>query len=135
MALAALVNYSERLRGAVAMAPITDFIGFLSATAPESRDASREEYGDERDADGRLFLRRISPLINADRITRPVLIAHGKNDRRVPIAQSDQLVLRLRARNQTVWYLKATDESGSFARWQNRAAYYRAFAEFLSSVR
>ena len=33
----------------------------------------------------RMFLRRISPLINADRITRPVLIAHGKNDRRVPI--------------------------------------------------
>jgi dipeptidyl aminopeptidase/acylaminoacyl peptidase len=64
-----------------------------------------------------------------------VLIAHGKNDRGVPIAQSDQLVIRLRARNQTVWYLKATDEGGSFARWQNREAYYRAFAEFLSSVR
>jgi dipeptidyl aminopeptidase/acylaminoacyl peptidase len=135
MALAALVNYGERLRGAVAMAPITDFIGFVSGTAPESRGAAREEYGDERDADGRMFLRRISPLSNADRITRPVLIAHGKNDRGVPIAQSDQLVNRLRARNQTVWYLKAMDEGGSFARWQDREAYYRAFAEFLNSVR
>jgi dipeptidyl aminopeptidase/acylaminoacyl peptidase len=135
MALAALVNYGERLRGAVAMAPITDFIAFVSGTAPELRGAAREEYGDERDADGRLFLRRISPLVNAERITRPVLIAHGKNDRVVPIAQSDQLVNRLRARNQTVGYLKATDEGGSFARWQNREAYYRAFAEFLSSVR
>jgi dipeptidyl aminopeptidase/acylaminoacyl peptidase len=135
MALAALVNYGERLRGAVAMAPITDFIAFVGSTAPEARGAAREEYGDERDTDARLFLRRISPLINAERITRPVLIAHGKNDRGVPIAQSDQLVIRLRARNQTVWYLKATDEGGSFARWQNREAYYRAFAEFLSSVR
>jgi dipeptidyl aminopeptidase/acylaminoacyl peptidase len=135
MALAALVNYGERLRGAVAMAPITDFIGYVGSTAPESRGAAREEYGDERDADGRMFMRRISPFINAERITRPVLIAHGKNDRGVPIAQSDQLVIRLRARNQTVWYLKAMDEGGSFARWQNREAYYRAFAEFLSSVR
>jgi dipeptidyl aminopeptidase/acylaminoacyl peptidase len=135
MALAALVNYGERLRGAVAMAPITDFIGFVSGTAPESQAAAREEYGDERDADGRMFLRRISPLINADRITRPVLIAHGKNDRSVPLSQSDQLVNRLRARSQTVWYLKAMDEGGSFARWQNREAYYRAFAEFLNSVR
>ena len=135
LALAALVNYGERLRGAVAMAPITDFIAFVGSTAPETRGAAREEYGDERDADARLFLRRISPLINAERITRPVLIAHGKNDRGVPIAQSDQLVIRLRAHNQTVWYLKATDEGGSFARWQNREAYYRAFAEFLSSVR
>ncbi len=135
MALAALVNYGERLRGAVAMAPITDFIAFVGSTAPETRGAAREEYGDERDADDRLFLRRISPLINAERITRPVLIAHGQNDRSVPLAQSDQLVLRLRVRNQTVWYLKATDEGGNFVRWQNREAYYRAFAEFLSSVR
>jgi dipeptidyl aminopeptidase/acylaminoacyl peptidase len=134
MALAALVNYGERLRGAVAMAPITDFIGFVSGTAPESRGAAREEYGDESDTDGRMFLRRISPLSNAERITRPVLIAHGKQDRRVPVAQSDQLVNRLRARNQTVWYLQATDDGSSFARWQNREAYYRAFAEFLSSV-
>jgi dipeptidyl aminopeptidase/acylaminoacyl peptidase len=135
MALAALVNYGERLRGAVAMAPITDFIGFVSSTAAESRGAAREEFGDERDTDARMFLRSISPLSNADRITRPVLIAHGKNDRRVPIAQSDQLVNRLRARNQTVWYLKALDEGDSFARWQNREAYYRAFAQFLTSVR
>ena len=135
LALAALVNYGERLRGAVAMAPITDFIAFVGSTAPEMRGAAREEYGDERDADDRLFLRRISPLINAERITRPVLIAHGKNDRGVPIAQSDQLVIRLRARNQTVWYLKATDEGASFARWQNREAYYRVFAEFLQSMK
>jgi dipeptidyl aminopeptidase/acylaminoacyl peptidase len=135
MALAALVNYGERLRGAVAMAPITDFIGFVSGTAPESRAAARDEFGDERDTDARMFLRRISPLSSADRITRPVLLVHGKNDRRVPVAQSEQLVNRLRARNQTVWYLKALDEGGSFARWQNREAYYRAFAQFLTSVR
>ena len=135
MALSALVNYGERLRGAVAMAPITDFIGFVSGTAPESRGAARDEFGDERDTDARMFLRRISPLSNADRITRPVLLVHGRNDRRVPIAQSEQLVNRLRARNQTVWYLKAQDEGGSFARWQNREAYYRAFAQFLTSVR
>jgi dipeptidyl aminopeptidase/acylaminoacyl peptidase len=135
MALAALVNYGERLRGAVALAPITDFIGFVSGTAPELRAAARDEFGDERDTDARMFLRRISPLSNADRITRPVLLVHGKNDRRVPIAQSEQLVNRLRAHNQTVWYLKALDEGGSFARWQNREAYYRAFAEFLGSVR
>jgi dipeptidyl aminopeptidase/acylaminoacyl peptidase len=135
MALAALVTYGERLRGAVAMAPITDFIGFVSGTAPESRAAARDEFGDERDTDARMFLRRISPLSSADRITRPVLLVHGKNDRRVPVAQSEQLVNRLRARNQTVWYLKALDEGGSFARWQNREAYYRAFAQFLTSVR
>ena len=135
MALEALVNYGERLRGAVALAPITDAIAYVSGTAPESRSAAREEFGDEREVDGRLFLRRISPLSNADRITRPVLLVQGKNDRRVPISQTEQLTYRLRARNQTVWYLKALDEGEDFARWQNREAYYRVFAEFLSSMR
>ena len=135
LALEALVNYGERLRGAVAVAPMTDLIDFVTGTAPESRSAMREEFGDERDTDARMFLRRVSPLSNADRITRPVLLVHGKNDRRVPIAQTDQLANRLRARNQTVWYLKALDEGDSFARWQNREAYYRAYAAFLSSMR
>ena len=135
MALEALVNYGERLRGAVALAPITDAIAFVSGTAPESRSAAREELGDERDADGRIFMRRISPLNNADRITRPVLLVQGKNDRRVPVSQTEQLVYRLRAHNQTVWYLKALDEGDGFARWQNREAYYRAFAEFLIWMR
>lgn len=135
MALEALVNYGERLRGAVAFAPMTDLIAFVSGTAAESRSAVRDEFGDERDADARMFLRRISPLSNADRITRPVLLVQGKNDRRIPISQTEQLANRLRARNQTVWYLKALDEGDDFARWQNRAAYYRAFAEFLSATR
>jgi dipeptidyl aminopeptidase/acylaminoacyl peptidase len=135
LALAALVNYGERLRGGVAAAGITDFIGFVSATAQYRRLAEREEFGDERDTDARAFLRRISPLTNADRITRPVLLVHGKNDPRVPIAQSEELLYRLRSRGGVVWYLKAASEGHDLANWRNREAYYRAFAQFLTSVR
>jgi dipeptidyl aminopeptidase/acylaminoacyl peptidase len=135
LALAALVNYGERLRGAVDLAGITDFVGFMSTTAPYLRLEARAEFGDERDPDVRAYLRRISPLTNADRITRPVLLAHGKNDPRVPIEQSEELVNRLRSRGAAVWYLKASDEGAGFAEWPNRAAYYRVFAQFLTSLR
>jgi dipeptidyl aminopeptidase/acylaminoacyl peptidase len=135
LALAALVNYGERLRGAVDIAGVTDFVGFVSTTAPYFRLQEREEFGDERETDARAFLRRISPLTNADRITRPLLLAHGKNDPRVPIEQSEELVNRLRSRGGAVWYLKASDEGHGFAKWQNRAAFYSTFAQFLTSIR
>ena len=46
MALAALVNYGERLRGAVAMAPITDFIAFVRQHG--ARDTRRGTRGVRR---------------------------------------------------------------------------------------
>ena len=71
LALAAVFNYGDRLRGAVDFGGITDFITFLGTTSPYRQDQRRAEYGDERDVDTRAYLRRISPLTNADRITRP----------------------------------------------------------------
>jgi dipeptidyl aminopeptidase/acylaminoacyl peptidase len=134
LALEALVNYGERLRGAVDFGGISDFIAYLNDTAPYLKGQARAEFGDERDPDTRMYFRRISPLFNADRINRPVLIVHGKNDPSIPIGQADEIVNRLRSRGGTVWYLKATDEGSSFADRRNRDAYYRAFAQFLSSL-
>jgi dipeptidyl aminopeptidase/acylaminoacyl peptidase len=135
LALAALVNYGDRLRGAVDFGGITDFVSFLSNAAPYRQNQRRAEYGDERDPDMRAYLRRISPLSNADRISTPLLVVHGKNDARVPISESDQIVNRLRARSGVVWYLQATDEGQSFEKKQNRDAYYAAFAQFLITQR
>jgi dipeptidyl aminopeptidase/acylaminoacyl peptidase len=134
LVLAALVNYGDRLRGGVDFAGISDFISFLSDTAPRNPQL-RAEYGDERDLDTRAYLRRISPLTNADRIAVPLLVVHGKNDPRVPVGEAEQLVNRLRSRGGVVWYLQATDEGHGFRKQQNRDAYYRTFAQFLSTLR
>jgi dipeptidyl aminopeptidase/acylaminoacyl peptidase len=134
LALEALVNYGERLKGAVDFGGITDFIAYLNDTVPYLKNQAREEFGDERDPDTRSYFRRISPLFNVDRINRPVLIVHGKNDLSIPIGQADEITNRLRSRGGTVWYLKATDEGSRFADRRNRDAYYRAFAQFLSSL-
>jgi dipeptidyl aminopeptidase/acylaminoacyl peptidase len=135
LALAAMVNYSERLRGGVDVSGIADFVSFLTLTAPYRQDLRRAEYGDERDPDTRSFLRRISPLTNADRITRPLLVVHGKNDPRVPMSEADQIVNRLRAKGGEVWYLLAADEGHGYRKKSNRDAYYRTFAQFLSAMR
>jgi len=129
------VNYGDRLRGAVDFAGITDYVGWMSTTAPHLQSERRADFGDERDVDTRAYLRRISPLTGADRIARPLLEVHGKNDPRVPMSQSDELANRLRSRGTIVWLLKATDEGRRFARQENVDVYYRTFAEFLESVR
>jgi dipeptidyl aminopeptidase/acylaminoacyl peptidase len=135
LALAALANYSDRLIGGVDMAGIADFISFLTNTAPYRQNLRRAEYGDERDPDMRAYLRRISPLTNADRISRPLLVVHGKNDPRVPLSEAEQIVNRLRSRGGEVWYLQAKDEGYGFRKKQNRDAYYTTFAQFLKSLK
>jgi dipeptidyl aminopeptidase/acylaminoacyl peptidase len=134
LALAALANYGDRLIGGVDLAGIADFISFLTNTAPYRRSLRRAEYGDERDPEMRAYLRRISPLTNADRISKPLLVVHGKNDPRVPLSEAEQIVARLRSRGGNVWYLQAKDEGHGFLKKQNRDAYYRTFAQFILSL-
>jgi len=135
LTLATLVNYSDRLRGGVDVAGIGDFVSFLTNTAPYRQAQRRAEYGDERDPAMRSFLRRISPLTNADRITRPLLVVHGKNDPRVPLSEAEQIVNKLRAKDREVWYLLAADEGHGYRKKQNRDAYYATFAQFLLMLR
>jgi dipeptidyl aminopeptidase/acylaminoacyl peptidase len=134
LTLATMVDFSERLRGGVELAGIADFAAFLSNTAPYRQNQRRAEYGDERDPDMRAFLRRISPLTNVERISRPLLVVHGRNDPRVPVNEAEQIVNRLRSKGGDVWYLEASDEGHGFRKKQNRDAYYRTFAQFLSSL-
>jgi dipeptidyl aminopeptidase/acylaminoacyl peptidase len=135
LSLAALVNYSDRLRGGIDVSGIADFVSFLTNTAPYRQNQRRAEYGDERDLEMRGFLRRISPLTNADRITRPLLVVHGRNDPRVPLSEAEQLVNKLRAKGGEVWYLLAADEGHGYRKKQNRDAYYETFAQFLMMLR
>jgi dipeptidyl aminopeptidase/acylaminoacyl peptidase len=134
LALATLVNFSDRLRGGVDISGIPDFVGFLSNTAPYRQSQRRVEFGDERDPDMRAYLRRISPLTNAERISRPLLIVHGKNDPQVPSSEAEQMVYRVRSRGGEVWYLQAGDEGHGFRKKQNRDVCYRTIAQFLMRV-
>jgi dipeptidyl aminopeptidase/acylaminoacyl peptidase len=134
LALTALANYGDRLSGGVDFGGMSDLISFLSNTAPPGQSQLRAEFGDERDPETRAFLRRISPLTNADRILRPLLVVQGKNDPTVPLSESDQMVNRLRSHGGEVWFLEATDEGGEFGKQVNRLAYYEAFAMFLKSL-
>ena len=134
MTLAALVSYGERLRGGIDVAGISDFVSFLRNTSAYRRDLRRAEYGDERDLHTRVFLERISPLNNAARIKKPLLVVAGLNDPRVPASESEQLVWRVRSAGGEVWYLTAKDEGHDFRKKANRDAYLETAASFLQKL-
>lgn len=75
--------------------------------------------------------RRISPLFHADRMRAPLIIAQGKNDPRVNIRESDQMVQALRRKKRQVTYVVYTDEGHGFARPENRLDFYGRVDEFL----
>jgi dienelactone hydrolase len=119
MVLASLVHYSDRLAAGVERVGISNFVSFLTNTQDYRRDLRRVEYGDERDPQMRAFLQGISPLNHAERITRPVMISQGKNDPRVPVSESEQIVAALSAADIPVWYVLALDEGHGFRKKVN----------------
>jgi dipeptidyl aminopeptidase/acylaminoacyl peptidase len=131
MVLAAAVHYSDRLKAAVDVVGISNFVTFLENTQDYRRDLRRLEYGDERDPEMRAFLQSISPLTHVDRINVPMLVVQGQNDPRVPVTESEQIVAALRRRGQPVWYMNALNEGHGYDRKENRDAYQQAALLFL----
>lgn len=120
MVLASMIRYPERLACGVDIVGISSFVTFLENTQDYRRDLRRAEYGDERDPGMREFLETISPLANASRITKPMLIMQGQNDPRVPVGESEQIVRAIRENGGDVWYVLAKDEGHGFVKKTNR---------------
>ena len=131
MVLASAVHYSDRLKAAVDVVGISNFVTFLKNTKDYRRDLRRVEYGDERDPAMYAHLQTISPLNNIEKITIPLLVVQGENDPRVPVTESKQLVQALRDKEQTVWYLNALNEGHGFRKKENRDVYQQVTIMFL----
>jgi dipeptidyl aminopeptidase/acylaminoacyl peptidase len=131
MSLAVSTHYSDRIRAAIDVVGISNFISFLERTESYRRDLRRVEYGDERDPKMRAFLEKISPLNNADKIKNPLFVVHGKNDPRVPLFEAEQIVATVRKNNVPVWYLMAKDEGHGFAKKKNADFQFYATIAFI----
>lgn len=120
MVLASLVHHGDRIKAGVDVVGIASFTTFLKNTSAYRRDLRRAEYGDERDPQMQAVFERINPLNNADRIRSALLVAHGRNDPRVPFSEAEQIAARVRANGREVWTVYADNEGHGFARKLNR---------------
>lgn len=78
------------------------------------------------------FLKSISPLFKANRITRPLLIGQGANDPRVKQPESDQIVKAMRDNGKPVEYIVFEDEGHGFQRPENSLRFFAATEQFLA---
>ncbi|MBF2064543.1 MAG: S9 family peptidase [Calothrix sp. C42_A2020_038] len=131
MSLAVATNYADKIRAAINIVGISNFVTFLERTEAYRRDLRRVEYGDERDPKMREFLLKISPLNNASRIKKPLFVIHGKNDPRVPLNEAEQIVATVRKNNIPVWYLMAKDEGHGFSKKKNIDFQFYATVMFI----
>jgi dipeptidyl aminopeptidase/acylaminoacyl peptidase len=131
MTLACAVHYSDRLRCALDVVGISNFITFLTNTESYRRDLRRVEYGDERDPAMRAIFEQISPLNQADKIKIPMFVVQGANDPRVPRGEAVQMVERIRANGGPVWYLEAKDEGHGFRKKGNADFQFYATVMFI----
>jgi dipeptidyl aminopeptidase/acylaminoacyl peptidase len=119
MSLAVSTHYADRLSGSVERYGISDFASFLKNTEAYRRDNRRAEYGDERDPKMQAVFKRIAPLANVAKITKPMLVMQGANDPRVPKSESDQVVAGIRANGVETWYVVFADEGHGFQKKPN----------------
>lgn len=82
--------------------------------------------------DGRKLLTERSPLTYADKIKKPLLIGQGKNDPRVNVNESEQIVKAMQEKKIPVTYVLYPDEGHGFARPQNRTSFNAVTEEFLA---
>ena len=131
MTLAVSTFYSGRIRCSVDVVGMSNLVTFLEHTESYRRDLRRVEYGDERDPAMRAFLEKIAPMNHVDLIRKPMLVVAGKNDPRVPVSESEQIVGALKQQGTPVWYLMAKDEGHGFRKKPNQDYQFYATVTFL----
>ncbi len=131
MVLASLTHFPDRIRAGVDVVGIANFITFLERTSAYRRDLRRAEYGDERDPAMRAVFERINPTANAGKIRSALLVAHGKNDPRVPFFEAELIAPLVRKNNVPVWTVYADNEGHGFGKRENRDYLTLTTARFL----
>lgn len=132
MVLAALSFRPEEFAAGVDIFGVSNWIRTLRSIPDwwESyREALYEEMGDP-DTDEE-YLREISPLFHADRITKPLMVLQGANDPRVLKVESDEIVEAVRANGVDVRYLVFEDEGHGFMKRENKIEGYGEILKFL----
>ena len=95
LTLVALTRWPDLFAAGATLAGMSDLRTFFAGTEPWMAAASVTEYGDP--VADRELLAGLSPMTALERLTSPVLLAHGDRDTNVPVAESVQAYQALQA--------------------------------------
>lgn len=134
--LMGLIKHPQVFRAGVEWAGVTDIQ--LMFTSTES-DASEENLGysmrtligdPDSEADAEMF-RKNSPLLRAAELKQPLLMAHGVDDRRVPLEHARRFGSAVKANNGNVTTIYYDNESHGWRNEKNRIDFWKQVEAFL----
>ncbi|MBP3040045.1 S9 family peptidase [Bacillaceae bacterium Marseille-Q3522] len=130
MVLAALTHYPDLWAAGVDIVGISNLKNFLMNTGEWRRYLRECEYGFlDKDGD---FLDKIAPANHAAKIKAPLFVFHGRNDTRVPVSESEQLVHDMKERGQQVEFIVFEDEGHQTEKLENHITMHQKTVEFFS---
>ena len=140
--LVGVTSTPDRFAAAVDLVGIADLASFMRSLPQYARPYLMNNWfayvGDPDDPAEEADMLARSPISRVDRITTPLLVAHGANDARVMRSESDSIVDSLGDRGVPVGYLVAEDEGHGFSNPENEIRFQRAveehFAEHLGGT-
>ena len=91
-----------------------------------------EQWYDKDNPEENAIMKRVSPALNTDKITKPLFVIQGANDPRVNIDESDQIVQSLRDRGVDVPYMVKYNEGHGFAHEKNSIELYKCMMGFFA---
>ncbi len=133
MTLAALCFYPEEFKTGVNLFGVANWLRTLRSIPPywESfKKALYDEIGDPNTADS-ARLKQYSPLLNAGKINKPLMVLQGANDPRVLKIESDEIVETVKKNNVPVEYVVFPDEGHGFLKKENEIKGYGQILQFL----
>jgi len=120
-ALVGLTKSSEVFSCAIARYGPSHLPSFLARTRPPLSGG------------GRSSLEERSPVLMIDRVEDPLLLAHGENDPRVPVSQSDRMAQAMIEAGKEVTYLMFEGEGHRFLAVDNNLTFFAMAEAFLSA--
>lgn len=133
MTLAALCFYPDEFKAGVDIFGVTNWMRTLRevpAHWESFKAAIYAEMGDPYTEDSTRLL-SFSPLLNADKISKPLMVLQGANDPRVLQVESDEIVAAVKKNNVPVDYVLFPDEGHGFMKKENEIKGYGKIGEFL----
>ena len=134
MTLAALAFKPDEFKVGVDIFGVSNWVRTLESIPPyweSMREALYQEVGNP--ATQREMLVATSPVFHADKIVKPLMVLQGRNDPRVIIAESDDIVAAVKKNNVPVEYVVFDDEGHGFSKKKNQIEGYGKVLAFLDT--
>ncbi len=110
-------KFADSYDAALAIVGMSNLITFIENTAPYRRALRMNEYGDP--AKDRKAMLELSPVTYIDKVTKPLMIAHGATDPRVPVGEAVQFYEIVEKKNKNSKLVIFPDEGHGVAKRPN----------------